>query len=280
MEDKRYLLVLVTIVITSIKWQSLVAMPTPNSVDVFYDGMEKLATVTDPNIAYDISKEMKECFFGVEISNSGVFLPNDFRFFDVDKNNISHNDGKLNSSTYVNRLKEYLYQSRIMKVSCSIHQTELVGDQPEFSKGKLSSSSCIVATFVQKTYSLNGISKSFNDTVYTDFSSGKINVIKNGNGQGEININTLKVKAALAYRSRRYEEAYNCYEQILSLEPTDGDACYRLGLMTYYRQGCNFSKKIARQKGKEYILQARRYGKYPISEKAENVLHNWTYTIL
>lgn len=256
-------------------------IPTPIPVRVFYDGMQKLSKVTDPNTAYYISKEMNECFYGLNISVSGIPLPNDFRFFDFDKKNISHNDEQLNSATYINRLNDYIFKRRIMKVTCSILKTELAGDQPDFHKGRLAVSACLVATFVQKTYSLNGFQRTFNDTVYTDYSNGKISEIKNGNGKNVVNINTLRIRAALAYRLKRYYEAYKCYEQIISIEANDGDALYRIGLMTYYQQGCRYSKKsIARNKGIEYMEQASRFGNLFIVDKANNVLHNWKYPII
>lgn len=54
---------------------------TPVSVQVFYGGMKELGQTIDANKAYDIGKSMKECFFGMDVSVSGISLPNDFRFF-------------------------------------------------------------------------------------------------------------------------------------------------------------------------------------------------------
>ena len=110
MENKRNVLIIAALIV-------LVLSPiicfgetsTPTSVSTFYDGMRRLSQVSDENIAYDIGKSMNDCFFGMDISVSGISLPNDFRFFEYDKkNNISHNDETLNSATYVNRLKEYV----------------------------------------------------------------------------------------------------------------------------------------------------------------------------
>ena len=281
MENKRHVLSFSTLLFLLLiigHQQTKAEIPTPASVKSFYDNMQKLSTVTDPNTAYYISKEMNECFYGLNISVSGIPLPNDFRFFDIDKKNISHNDEQLNSATYINRLSDYIYKSRIMRVGCSIQKTELAGDQPDFHKGRLAVSACLVSTYVQKTYKLNGYEKTFNDTVYTDYSNGKISEIRNGNGANVVNINSLRIKAALAYRLGRYYEAYKCYEQIISISSKDGDALYRIGLMTYYQQGCYFSKKsAARKKGLEYMELASRNGDYSIVSKADNVIHNWKY---
>lgn len=284
MENKRYLLnfaALVCMLLVIGHQQSKAEIPTPTCVKTFYDGMQQLSDVSDPNKAYYISKKMNECFYGLDISVSGIPLPNDFRFFDIDKPKISHDDNLLNSATYINRLSEYIYRTRIMKVRYAIMKSELTGDQPDFHKGRLAISACLVSTYVEKTYTLNGYDKTFVDTVYSDYSNGKISEIRNGNGANVVNINTLRVKAALAYRSGNLNEAYRCYEQIISIESKDADALYRIGLMTYYQQGCAFSKKsVARRKGLEYMEQARSYGQSNIVIKAENVLHNWKYPII
>jgi len=253
-------------------------IPAPASVRTFYNGMYGLASAANANVAYDISKEMNECFYGLNISVSGIPLPNDFRFFDFDKENISHNDEQLNSATYINRLSDYLYKYRIMKVKYNILRTETIGDQPDFHKGRMSVSTCLVSTYVEKTYELNGLKKTFNDTVYTDYANGKISEIKNGNGISPMNINSLRIKAVLAYRLKKYNEAYKYYEQIISIEEKDADALFRIGLMTYYQQGCDFpSKAAARKRGISYMKMASIYGRYTIGWKAENVLHNWEY---
>lgn len=257
-------------------------VPVPTSVKTFYSGMQKLSQISDANRAYDISKSMKECFFGVDVSVSGIPLPNDFRFFNYDDKNLSHRDHSLNSATYVNRLSDYIYKDRVLKVEYKILKNEYAGDQPDFNKGKISASSFIIATCVEKTYILRGTKKVFNDTVYTDYSNGKISEIKNGHGETVKNIGTLRIKAALAYRLRRYDEAYKCYQEIISIADDNADALYRIGLMTYYQQGCYFSKKtFARKKGKEYMERARVNGLYSnIGDKAKNVLHNWKYARL
>lgn len=107
---------------------------TPLSVRTFYGGMQELSQASDANRAYDIAKAMKECFYGIEQSTSGCPLPNDFRFFEYDKKNPSHNDGMLNSTTYVNRLSDYIYREHVLKVSYRILRSEYKGEQPDSDK--------------------------------------------------------------------------------------------------------------------------------------------------
>lgn len=267
--------------------QAFTEMQTPQSVNDFYGGMEKLASVKDANAAKSICISMKESFLATRISSSGGNIPNDFRFFDYDeKNSMTHSDKQLSTSLYVDRLEEFLFKDKVMRIKCDVKGSEDVGDQPEFSRGKLSSSVSIIASYVTKTYSIKGFEKVFNDTVLTDTSSGKINEIRNGFGRVQIaNINALRIKAALAYRQKNYVEAYKAYEEIISIATKKEDAqyredaLYRIGLMTYYRQGCDFPKKVARSKGKSYMEKARYVAEYrsPIKQKAENVLYHWEY---
>lgn len=274
MENKRYVLILLFALIFTFESLCVYGVTsTPASVNTFYGGMRKLSQVSDENLAYDIGKSMNDCFFGMDISVSGISLPNDFRFFDYDKkNSISHNDATLNSATYVNRLKEYIYKERVLSVEYKVIKSEVVGYRPDYEKGRLSVSQSLVSTCVEKTYVLNGFRKVFNDTIFTDYTNGKISEIKNGNGLVVININTLRNKAELAYRLERYYEAYKCYEQIISIAPNDADALYRIGLMSFFLyKDCRIAKKERRHKAMGYLERAQKNGSYyGVGEKAKN----------
>ena len=283
MENKRFVLIklFALLLSTAAILQAFTKMQTPQSVTDFYKGMEKLASVNDPNTAKYICKSMKESFFPIEGSPSGVNIPNDFHFFDYDKkNSLTHEDRTLSTSLYVDRLEEYLFKEKVMRITCNFLRSEDAGELPEFKKGKLSASVSLIASYVNKTYRIGGLERIFNDTVYSDVSSGKISEIRNGFGQVKIaDVKTLKINAALAYRLKRYHEAYRIYEQIISISPQDDDALYRIGLMTYYQQGCDFTRKVAHNKGKSYVEKAKYTSDFrsPIKEKAENVLHHWEY---
>ena len=58
----------------------------------------------------ELEVSMTRCFFRSE--ESGVELPNDFKFFDQDKHSISHNLDILTSNNYVNKLSEYIAQKK------------------------------------------------------------------------------------------------------------------------------------------------------------------------
>lgn len=253
------------------------SLPTPAVVETFYQGMENLSKATAINEAGKIVEDMNKCFWGLDFSSSGMDLPNDFRFFDYDRKSLSHDDEYLSSRTYINRLKDYIYEDRVMTVlSVVFKDSEYVGGEADYNKGKLIRSNTLIATYVEKTYVLDGVKRIYNDTVLTDVFSGSISEIRNDSGvKPSNNINALRVQAALAYFQKRFYEAYKCYEQILFIDGTDSDALYRIALMTYYRKGCDLPKRKAHQKGKDYMDRVR--GRF--SEKAKNVLFHWTYTI-
>ena len=78
---------------------------------------------------------------------------------------------------------------------------------------------------------------------------------------------------------KRYTDAYKCFEKILSINKNDGETLYRLGLMTYYGEGCNISsKRLRHNKGKEFMERASRSDvSTGFKDKADIVLHNWRY---
>lgn len=286
MENKRYLLIigLMLFVILLISVNRVLAFgnssSTPSSVTDFYQGMLKLAETYDSNYANDVIGMMKKCFFNAE-EGSGIDLPNDFRFFDYDKKSISHEDANQNSSNYVEKLYDYIFKDKVLTVNYKIQKSEDIGSAPEYKNRKeLSMSTSLVATYVEKVYYLNGKAKVYNDTVITEFTSGKISEIRNGYGRIVVNVTTLRNRASIAYRLGNYREAYECYEKIVAMAPNDDDALYRLGLMTYFQKGCEFpSKSKARKKGVEYMKRANTAAKWSsnIRSKSENVLNKLIY---
>ncbi len=246
------------------------ALPkTPAAVENFYSSMKAMGYTSDPNRAYDLQKSMKECFYANSELVSGIDIPNDFRHFSYDSHTSSHSFDFLTSVMYINKIYEYIYKDKIMKVDYDIRSNEYFGVQPEFEEGKLSASTMpCIKTCVRKTYIVGGQRNVFDETIYTDAQSGKIYDISNG---GEIK--SFKIKAAEAYRNKDYTTAYQCYEKIVQTDKNDMDALYRLALMTYYRKGCTLSRKEAHRKGKAYMTHVN-------TSKAYNVLHFWNYTVL
>lgn len=248
---------------------------TPDVVVKFYDGMEALTKTCNVDEVRNLESTMKYCFPGKW--DSGINLPNDFRFFVLDNASISHTNNTLTSNTYVDKLSDFAFSKKALKVKIDILGSEYEGSTPDFNSRQFAPEYACIKTLVRKTFTLNNEIKVFNDTVYTYMSSNLITKICNGQGMQGEDPNTLRIKAALAYERKSYYEAYKYYEQIVALDSKDADSYYRLGLMTYWQQGCDnkFSrKKYARSKGKEYLeLAAKNYSyDHVLVDKVNRVL--------
>ncbi len=262
----------------------LAVEPTPRAVNTFYAGMQRLQSAGADEAA-DIKREMQACFYASDIN--GINLPNDFRHFDADRNSISHDDDSLQASTYVIKLIQYINRDRNMQVKCNVMGNNKVGMLPDFREGKATWSDACVISYVDKTYSLGSVSKQFLDTVWTWIPTGKISRLINGNSvkPNTRSIESMMIDAALAYGRKDYEKAYNIFDEIHKIDKENLEACYYLGLMTYWQQGCKkrFGKRH-KQVAKEYMqLVLKSYSphrsifdvNYNIREKARQVLDLW-----
>lgn len=260
-------------------------VPTPSPVIILYDGMEKLAFAKNVSAGSELAKSMKECFFLKKAGSSeSELLPNDFSYFEYDKSSHSHNDPKLTSELYINKLENYIYRDGVMTVEKKISYSEYNGELPEFKKGKIIPLKSFIATYVTKTFIFNKGKANeqkmvYNDTVVTHTETNSIYSIYNGNGKSIIDKRKLKYEAAKYYSQKRYDDAYKCFESILAIDSNDGETLYRLGLMTYYGEGCNISSiRLRRSKGKEFMERASRSDvSTGFKDKADIVLFNWKY---
>ena len=69
-----------------------------------------------------------------------------------------------------------------------------------------------------------------------------------------------------------YYSAYKTYEKIIKIDPRNANAYYRLGLMTFWTEGCYFSsKEEAHRKGIEFVEKSISFGFN--SEKGNTALY-------
>jgi len=243
----------------------------PTAVRSFYSNMKSLETARDVNAANTCQQRMANCFFagdqsGIELSLDGF--------------------GDMGSTMYTIKLFTLLYKEKSLTVRYAINGTELAA-QPDRTGGMEKKGAQHYVTTVTKYYTQNGKTVKYNDKVTTYISNGKIVDMENVDlSDGitpkprpteDLNVEQLRARAAYYYSKKQYETAYNYYEKLVSKAPTDGDASYRIALLTFWRKGCKdrFSKKTARSKAMVYIDNAIRYGNYEISNKATNVKNNW-----
>lgn len=265
MEDIRKLLVTAICFCCMNTW----AIDPPSKVSTFYGGMEELGKAKDLNAANAIQQRMSRCFMASE--NSGINLDMDGL-------------GSMSSAFYTMKLYSMIFNEKSLKTVCNITNTELA-EQPDQNAGMQKKGAQHYITHITKIYTQDGTKKTYNDVVSTLISNGLITEMSNEETivntdviPDNLTVEQLRARAAYCYSKKKYDHAYNYYEQLVKKTPTDGDAAYRIALLTFWRKGCKHkfsSRKAAEEKAKEYMAKAKQYGNSEIKEKAENVSKNW-----
>lgn len=244
----------------------------PRNVVQFYSGLKALESSTSTNDANSTQQGMAACFMASE--QSGINLSMDGM-------------GEMSSSLYTMKLYNMIYNEKSLKInSYNITRTEIV-EQPDQNSSMQRNGAQHYVSYVTKQYVKDGRTVTYNDVVFTLISNGLIVEMENSEASGtitprprateELNVEQLRARAAYYYSRGDYYESYRYYEKLVSKSPTDGDAAYRIALMTFWRKGCKerFSKKEARERALNYIDRAISYGNSEISRKATNVKTNW-----
>ena len=248
---------------------------TPQAVTDFYNGIEKMSDCKSSSELGELELNMTRCFFMSD--QSGINLPNDFRFFDQDKHSSSHNLDILTSNNYINKLSEYIAQKKVLypEVKISTYSEE-GGMLPTMLNMKMSQERAWIRTIVRKRYSFkgNGISDSreYIDTVYTHTAYQKIRMIANGNGARSVdNIENLRIEAANAYEKKDYRKAYKMLKRISELDAKDSESHFRLAVMTYYGKGVGKNRQEALE-----LMRKAAYNNYDeYAYKARSVMDHW-----
>lgn len=247
------------------------AIGNPVSVNNFYLGLKTLENASSLDVANEAQQRMSACFMASEQSGINLYM-----------------DGLeyMSSSLYTMKLFMMIFKEKSLKTNYNINQTEIV-EQPDQTGSMQKKGAQHYVTYVTKQYIKDGKTTTYNDVVFTLISNGLIVEMENSESSGsvqpkpspteELNTEQLRAKAAYYYSKNRYIEAYNCYEKLVARAPEDGDASYRIALLTFWRKGCKnrFNKRTARDKAMSYINRAIEYGNYEIKTKATNVKANW-----
>jgi tetratricopeptide (TPR) repeat protein len=223
---------------------------TPPVVEQFYSTLEKIQNaVSDPS-AYDYREIIKHCFRGK--GASGINIPNDFYEWGYKINR------SLTADQYANTLYELCYQKKSLRVEkCKIGDSQYISEVDL--KQSVNLPSDLIQTVVMKTFTDGRVSKTFVDTLIVE--RNEIVVFKNAiSTDYNEDIETLRVLAASYYTLKYYYKAYDAYEKIIKIDPDNGNAYYRLGLMTFWQQGCWYSTRDAHRKGLEYAEKSHSLG--------------------
>ena len=139
----------------------------------------------------------------------------------------------------------------------------------------------LAQVIVRKVYLRNNVPfGAFNDTLVVGLQEMKIRAWANkasrhsiGYFGGDIlDIEQLKVSAALAYNSKQYYKAYQIYQSIVQKYPEEGDPYYRMAIMLYKKDyGYNMGKKERQRLILDYLDKAIRHGGSTTKRCADNM---------
>lgn len=258
------------------------------TVKSFYDNLKILAAsagdVDDTSYAATVA-----CYDLVVSPHNGMnrFFPNEFKFFSID---WGHSESSLACDTYISNFKK-MAREKDIQFRYAIKKTE-----PFFQKGFDNPELSFVWCFVEKQYGPKVYGHIIRDTILVNCTENKIfgicNVaggnaftsdpqdIAGGNNSGIntqnvqfVNLLQMEFEASRYFTQKRYKECYDTYLNILKYDPTNANACYRLALMSYSRQGC--PKKDADKKAMMYLNKADKYGDSSMKEKIRNIRYYW-----
>lgn len=226
---------------------------TPAVVGLFYGTLNKITKADNDSIAFYFREQLKNCFRGNKKDNSGITVPNDFFDWGFGKSKIT------TAFQYANTFYELSYKKKNLRVEgVSIQQSEYL-NEADIKKYRNQNNSGLIRTVVKKTFTNGSLSRTFSDTLIIERNEIVIftNTISIDVGE---DVEALRILAASYYTSKRYYDAYRTYQKIIKIDSKNANAYYRLGIMTYYTEGCWFSEREATRKGIEYVKKAQDLG--------------------
>ena len=145
----------------------------------------------------------------------------------------------------------------------------------EIKSAKKENSKNFYEVYVRKSISVAGNTKYYTHVVRIVAEEEKISAIMDEIAiDNSESIISLRGTAAKLFAQKKYYEAYDAYLKVIAKDYQQGDAYYRLALMSYHNLGCKNrfkNGKERRQKSYEYIQLAIKYGNQDIKKYANNV---------
>ncbi len=213
---------------------------TPPVVDSYYTSIKGLET-TNANKAFDLQECIMHCFAGKtkDDKSSGFSGINIYDNLTNNKNNSLNND-TIPSNLFAQRLKRAIHEQKNLKLVAYTPVSSTYSMQPMLN-GKGEDQLC--QTKVEVTYLKDNINR-IPRTEYLGIVDNKI--VKITNDEFNIDAVSLTIEAAKLYTQKKYKEAYEMYKKVLTIDPTDINALYRLGIMTVRGQGTKKNVSVAK----------------------------------
>lgn len=238
-----------------------------------------LRSVSNKNTSNPVVSKIKYDFEGY-FESAEQHCPNEF------KNIWRKNEGVTSLTTDIRPARYFDLFFQIFRDpdyhNCTFNYESLnscVVKEPEFKKNEAPAK--LAQVVVRKVYSRNGTPfAAFNDTLVVGLEAMKIRAWANNTSKHSIgyfggdvlDVEQLKVSAALAYNRKQYSAAYQIYQTIVSKYPEEGDPYYRMAIMLYKKDyGWSLNKRTRQKLILDYLDKAIRYGSYSTRHCADNM---------
>lgn len=215
---KRFLFGLIAATATILSAQSA---EVPGVIHDYYSAMKSMYAA-DINAALDYEARMRFCYsepMNKPENYGGIWMKD--CFFKIYEDSVS-------SYAFTKRFRENVNEKKEFKVNDYAPRSCKTFTPPDIDKKGEKR-----YTLVEVHIEVSDRSKSH--TEYVTVLNNKISKIRDTEWSEDIQ--SLMVKAAKLYTEKKYNEAYGTYRRIISADPNNADAYYRLGVMTLRGQG-------------------------------------------
>ena len=177
------------------------------------------------------------------------------------------------------------FSTAVKTKQISKYEYNILKNEPFFSEAAYNSAK------KETTYIQTSVKVTIGNNVYSNFfltnvGSGKGVITKIGDkyflsssnfqNDKKESVEYIRIIAAQNYTNGKFDVAYQKYLELVKQEP-DGDAYYRLGVMTYFKEGCAnlfANSKERYKKVDEFLDLAIENGSPEISKKAKYMKYN------
>ena len=239
---------------------------------------KNLRSVSNKNTSESIVSKIKYDFEGY-FESADQHCPNEFKNIWQQNVNVVSLTTDIRPARYFDLFFQIFRDDAYSNCSFSYERlTSCIVKEPVFKKNEEPAK--LAQVVIRKVYSRGGIPfGAFNDTLVVGLDEMKIcawanNASRHSIGYfgGEVlDVEQLKVSAALAYNSKQYNKAYQIYQTIVNKYPDEGDPYYRMAIMLY-KKDYGFMRKKERQRLiLEYLDKAIRLGSSSTRNCADNM---------
>ena len=247
-----------------------------NKVDALF---KNLCSVSNKSTSSAVVSKIKYDFEGY-FESADQHCPNEFKNIWQQNNNVTSLTTDIRPARYFDLFFQIFRDDAYSNSTFSYERlNSCLVKEPEFKKNEEPAK--LAQVVIRKLYSRNGRPfGAFNDTLVVGLEDMKIRAWANNASRhsigyfgGEIlDVEQLKVSAALAYNSKQYSKAYQIYQSIVAKYPKEGDPYYRMAIMLYKKDyGSSMSKKERQRVILEYLDKAIQNGSSSTRHCADNM---------